>query len=250
MAYDSVRQRQIHKGKAVNIGVSYSPQQARKLLLWLLGIEVLFAAAHLLTQFPDPVISHRIPQQLFDVSGEVSIPTWFSSTQLFVVAVVFFIAAKQNRRRQRVPSTFLSILGLGFLFLSVDEAAAIHEKVTGVAREFDASWIMFTGDHGAWIALYSVLGVVILWMLRHYIAAVWRHYRREAAIFAIGAVVLLMGALGLEILGYEWEDTAKSEWLLTGRFALEEFLEMVGVSIMLYAALLLTTAITSRSSEA
>jgi len=66
----------------------------------------------------------------------------------------------------------------------------------------------------------------------------WSQHRHEASIAVIGMGMYLAGGVAIEIVGYEiaaGEQTAV-DTVLVGA---EELLEMAGVSVVLYAALLL-----------
>lgn len=70
--------------------------------------------------------------------------------------------------------------------------------------------------------------------------ALYQRFPREFWIMALGAGKFLLGAVGVEILDYQIEkDPAR--WLNTGEVILEELLEPIGESIMLYGVILFAT---------
>ena len=175
---------------------------------------------------------------LLNLDGEATIPAWFSAMLLFAIGGTFLLARFVPRTHDVIPPNFSTLLGLGFVFLSMDEAAAIHEMLTAALKHIE--WVpRFRGQHGIWIGLYGSLGLVVLYTLRPVANAVWKLYFHQAMIFSAGAAVFLLGAVGLEVLGYEWalnENPQSALYLL--EVAVEEFMEMLGATLMYYAALL------------
>lgn len=66
---------------------SYSAADARSLLAILLGIELVLVSAYVLTHIIAPGPSLGPLRNFLDVDRAVSIPTWFSSVQLFALGV-------------------------------------------------------------------------------------------------------------------------------------------------------------------
>ncbi len=128
---------------------------------------------------------------------------------------------------------------------SFDEGAAIHEKITIAARKLELTWLMFKGDHGAWIIIYSVIAIPAVLLAARYFRMAWRHFRRESLIALCGAALFVTGAVGLEIISYLFLRSESTENLYKAEVVCEEFFEMSGISIILYAVVLLATTITS-----
>lgn len=211
---------------------------ARRALYVLLALEALLAALYLLTQqVPD---TPRTARELFDMDAEVSLPTWLSSVQLFALGSLLLLAGL-GRRQRHIAAAWLALAGCAFLFASADEGAAIHEKITTVALGLELTWLLFEGDHGAWIGLYLAVGLIVLFLARRALAALWRHHRRVAVAFGLGAATFVVGAVGVEILGYEYLRESAPEWQYRIGVAVEEFLELAGISVMLYGGLLLAS---------
>lgn len=161
-----------------------------------------------------------------------------SSVQLFAIGGLLLLAGF-GRRRRHVSPVWIVLAGLAFLFASADEGAAIHEKITAVVLGLGMTWLLFQGDHGGWIGIYLAVGLIVLFVARRALASLWRHHRRETTTFALGASLAVLGAVGVEIVGYEYLRESAPEWRSRLGVAVEELLELVGVSVMLYGALLL-----------
>lgn len=172
-------------------------------------------------------------ERLLDLDGEDSVATWFSIIQLSVVGILFGLLWTQ-RRRSVVPRWFLGLAALGFLFISMDEALMLHESVTLALQKL--SWMpRFSGDHGIWIFVYLALAVPVLLAALRPLAIMWRCHRHSFQLMVAGALAFLTGAVGLEVIGYEFLEPGTIVYAV--EVAAEEFLEMMGVSAILCATL-------------
>jgi len=66
----------------------------------------------------------------FDLGAEGTVPAWFSSGQFLLVGLALLAAAALRRGVSPSEMRLLLVAGLGFIFLSADEAAMIHERIT------------------------------------------------------------------------------------------------------------------------
>jgi len=72
----------------------------------------------------------RIPRRL-NVDSELTPWSWFQSTLLFVCAALLAVAAVAAHRRRARYVRHWVVLSLCLLWVSIDEAAAIHELTIG-----------------------------------------------------------------------------------------------------------------------
>lgn len=226
----------------MSLSVRYTPRQAATVLAASVVAAFVFAVSYLVLHVALAEVSVGPARPLSDLDAEISLAAWFSSIQLFVIGAVLFLAASQNHQPDRLSSGLLRFASLGFIFLSVDEAAAIHEKITMAARSAGLGAVMIKGLHGAWIWLYAVIALLILGIAARPIRRLWIHYPREVRIGILGAAVFAAGAIGLEIISYIYlRDGAAgtTSAIYKVEVAAEEFLEMAGASIILYGSLLL-----------
>jgi hypothetical protein len=198
-------------------------QAVQFLFAALVAIDVLLALLHLLA-------AHTGSYTLslwFNLDAERAIGPWFSGAQLLVTGLLMLVIGAYSRRPAWPRPAFCHVVGLGFVFLSMDEVAVIHERITGLAKHHD--WVpRFAGNRGIWIFAYALLGLALAAAFRADLLAMWRHHRRPAATVALGFTTLATGAVGVEVAGYY--GVFRSE---TWQVAIEEFLEMLGGTIIL-----------------
>jgi hypothetical protein len=210
-------------------------KDANRIIIALVMFEIFFVVAYgFTTFFHIPIAAVK---SLFDLDTEGSLPAWFSSTQLFLIGLVFLIKGYLIDRHHSPSPYFFFIVAIGFIFLSADEAAAIHEKTTATFKHIQ-DIPRFKGNHGIWIFLY--LPVVLLLLLTHvkYVIAMWKHYRQETIILSIGMAALICGGVLLEIISYQFLRTGLTPVGYFIEVMAEEFLEMFGATIVLYGAIL------------
>lgn len=219
-----------------NLQVPLSVASARVLFLCLIGIEIALAGVYLAVQLTEEFVRWGPIRPLFNLDGETSLPTWFSTIQLFIISVVLLLIVVNNRQPQRLPNWLLLIGATGFTLLSVDEGAQLHERIKEPVVKFGPEWIQFPGGYGDWIIPYLLLCLVALVVLVRPLASVIRNYPREALIAIGGAIVIVLGAVGLEAVSYFLREDGGVWYAI--EVAGEEFAEMAGASMILYAALL------------
>jgi hypothetical protein len=212
---------------------SYSAADARSLLAILLGIELVLVSAYVLTHIIAPGPSLGPLRNFLDVDREVSIPTWFSSVQLFALGVVLLLQASRSKQLR----AFVVLLGLSFIFLSMDEAAAIHDSIYRSAQRLKLPWIEGV-EYLVWMVVYVFVGLIGLLIAHRPVVFLWGNSRQEALWVAAGGAIFAGGGIGIEIVThYLYGIAIDTRFFLA--VAAEEFFEMAGVSIMLYGFMLL-----------
>lgn len=161
-------------------------------------------------------------RQLFDVDEENNIPTWFSSANLMLTAALTLVLAMgkwQHRDRWRIH---WMILGWGFLFLSLDEMAGLHESLNSVA---EASWAVYA------LPLVLVLAIVFFRFL-YFLPS------RTATLFILSGLLFLGGAVGVELYTEPYLHNGELNTLAYNLWTpVEEGMEMFGVILYQYALL-------------
>lgn len=158
-----------------------------------------------------------------DLDREDNLATWFPTVQL---AVLGFAALLLRLVRRRAGWLWI---GLGFLYLSADEMAQIHEWV-GV--RLDALGWHLGAMHApyAWVLLLGPLFLgFALWMIRF----VWRETRAELRLrgVSIVAVALLILVLPVELIGGHLQGTLFHPPRI--EVIIEETLETMGETLLI-----------------
>ena len=159
--------------------------------------------------------------------------------QLVAVGFLLLVEARDSNELR----FFLTIVGLGFIFLSVDESVVIHEKLVDSARRSSVRWLS-DWSYVVWMVAYLAIAVPILLIGYRSLLVMWRKYRRETTWIAGGGAIFVIGAMGFEVLG-RLLYTVETNWRFLAAVAAEEFFEMAGVSFILYGVMSLGIRIQS-----
>ncbi|MCR2793864.1 hypothetical protein NQ156_12390 [Microbacterium sp. zg.Y625] len=173
----------------------------------------------------------------FDMDSETSIPTWFNMMLLLGISVTLgAIARATAMRRER---RMWAILAVTFLFLSLDEGAALHESLMFATRNL----LGITGGP-LWYAWVIPVGIALLIAAPFVVGFVLRLPARTRGLMILAAALFLGGAIGIEVVsataGAEVESFLRDEydpvvWTLA---AFEETLELAGLTVMAAAVIL------------
>jgi hypothetical protein len=208
--------------------------QPRKIALSLLTFAILLVVAHIAGAISSHVYHHEQVFGLidtFDLNVENNIPTFFSTFILVAAsALLAVIAGISTADRYSGHWKWLAII---FLFLGVDEDASLHELLIVPVRDH----LSVAGPlYFAWVIPYG-LAVLVIGLL--YLRFVWSLPVRTRWLFIVAGSIYIGGAIGFESAGGwyfslhgEVEDLPYS--LLV---AAEEFLEMSGIILFIYALL-------------
>jgi hypothetical protein len=172
---------------------------------------------------------------LFDLDSEGNIPAWFSSSQLFCVAIAFWSCAIRKKRPSKL---FFALAGLAAVYASSDETAQIHERVTALMGQRYVDWLPAYAAHNFLLVMVAVaLLLTVCQFLADDLLVLWSNYRRAMLLGVLGVVIGLTGGMGVETLGYKLlQGHTESLWYKL-EVAVEEFMEMVGGSLVLVSAL-------------
>lgn len=173
---------------------------------------------------PGVVVSAR---KFFNIDAETNLPSWYSSTLL---AVAGLSALEVGRRKLVARATWRwhwAIIGLGFLYLSLDELVSLHEKLP-------VGWVPDVGPlKYAWVVIALPLALAAgLFYIRFLMA----QPKRISRLLVLAAFFYLFGAAGFEMIGSTLSSAGVDEaGMLYGTSQhIEEAMEMTGVSILLY----------------
>ncbi len=218
------------------------PEQTLKKLLYItIAFELILLAGFLVISFIGSPGGYAYT--LLNLGGEKNLPALFSSLQLLLVGIVFLNIALLAGQTKALSPLFMILLGLGFIYLAFDEFLSLHE---GVTRAFvhNKNMPRFKGDHGLWVAPYLFVGLLFFVLNYREFLKMWKTFNSQTRIMAAGIAIFLLGAVGMEVIGYQFlMDEDSPRYLYKLEVATEEFLEMLGISIALYGTLLLRQAV-------
>lgn len=207
-----------------------SPRALRRVLV---GIVLALALASFLTQLLKyPLDTPRgygvVP--LFDGDAEGNIPTFYSSLALVACAALLSVRAAAARQAAERHARHWMVLATIFFLGALDETAQFHE----VANEQIASAAGVSGDALPWVAPAAVLVLAVVVAYRELVRDLPEPVRRRAI---LGGVLLVSGALGLELLeaasaALDTESGDLADGLVS---TVQELLEMLGVVFILDA---------------
>ena len=204
----------------------------------LSAVTALLVVAHVAGQVTKyvagyPSVYGLVP--LFDLDLERNVPSLFSTLLLFCAAMLLALITAVKSRDQDPDVVKWAILGLGFLFMTVDEAVGLHEMLTLPVRKalgegrlgiFNYAWVV------AGLVMVAIVGVTFVGFL-------FRLPPKTRRRFLIAATVYLGGALGVELItGAYAERYATNTLAYTMVVGVEETMEMTGAILFIRALLL------------
>ncbi len=170
--------------------------------------------------------------RLFNVNRESNIPTWYTSMMLLVCAVLIAAIARTEKAKSENYIRRWWGLALIFLCLSIDEAAAIHEKLTIPLQE---SLNLGGYLYFAWVLVGIPLVVVFALT---YFTFVLHLPQRTRNLFFLAGLLYIGGALGIELIGANrWYIDDGTSLPYSAIATIEELLEMLGIVVLIYALL-------------
>lgn len=208
----------------------------KKVIILLFAITSLLLIMHIFVYSLQSFLPQSLYEPLdglFNLSRENNFPTYFSAFLLLfsgLLALVIYLYQMEVKARFRLQ---WMVLGLVLIFLSLDEAVQIHERLTKfTAPRFaflDSAFVTF-----AWVIPYTILFLVVgVYFLRF----VWALPNRTRNLFFASGVLFIGGALGFEFIeSYVVSKNGFNQvywWLST----VEEVMEIAGVIVLIYALL-------------
>jgi hypothetical protein len=178
---------------------------------------------------------------IFDLDGELSVSTWIQQMLLAVCAVA---AAAIGRLDGGSARRYWYGLAVIFVALSVDEGAALHERLIDPLRSgFDITGGIFWF---AWlIPALLALGVFAAVYVRFW----WRLDEEPRRWMALGGAIFVLGAVGLEMIGGAQSEGRIADYTYVVIIGIEESLEMIGATLFLRSLLIvLSPLLESRPS--
>jgi len=204
----------------------------------LARILTLGAAFIILAGFAVPFLKKYLPglpfknYQLINLDEATSLPSWYSAAALLICSALLGLIAAAKRKLGEPRSLHWLFLALIFLYLSMDEAVELHERLIKPLRAaLDASGVFYF----AWVIPGGILVVLLgLTYLRFLLALP----ARTRNLVALSAGLYVGGGLIVEMLG-GWYASSHGLANFSYRFitCFEESLELAGVIVFIHALL-------------
>ncbi|MBT3190192.1 MAG: hypothetical protein HN736_12455 [Anaerolineae bacterium] len=222
-----------------NLSIQLNPKKILKILLGItLALVVLNIVALYLRFFPEryqiynqfhEFIVDLIVNQ-FALNTEMNFPTYFSSIQLLLASILFFLIAawkKLEGDKYRIHWK-----GLGFLLLlfSIDEFTVMHERLSKLFKNLPDFYGLFSFK---WV--FAGIGFVVIFGLL-YLMFFFQLEKKYKILFLASAALFFIGALGFEIISgryANYNDTRNITYNMIT--TVEETLEMGGISLLVYS---------------
>jgi hypothetical protein len=163
--------------------------------------------------------------QLFDVDAEQSLPTYVNVLLLLFASVSALVTFQAERPEGKLASVPWGLLAVGFLYLSLDEQAGIHENLGRPTSKLIGS------THGAFYYAWVVPALVALMALAPFALAFLRRLDHKTRMWLIVAgTIYVSGAVGMELVeGWYGERHGIHSLNYALLTILEETLEMCGI---------------------
>lgn len=163
---------------------------------------------------------------LFNLSYEENLPTWYSSLLLLACAALLLLIGQLTASAGLPHRWHWRVLGLIFLYISIDEAVMIHEILNAPLRAALSLGGVF---YFAWVIPFAA---AVLLLFLAYLRFLLHLPRRFGGLFLLAGAVYVGGALGTELPIGAWYARHGGDNLVYGLLNLgQEGLEILGASI-------------------
>lgn len=178
-------------------------------------------------------------RNLIHLDGEQTLQAWYSSMQWFCAGFLFGLLTLHAYQHHLRGLLAVGAFTLACIAFSIDEIASIHEWL---GQKSDALLPGGSRQHtvlsrtGIWpillgVPVLAVLAIVVLRMRDMFLPA-----PRALRLLATGVVIMFTGALVIELGANLIEKIPENRELNLGQLVVEEFMEMLGVSFIVWSA--------------
>ena len=173
--------------------------------------------------------------QGFYVDLEANVPTYFNAIILFIPALLLGIISAWKYSVKDKFKIHWAGLALAFLYLSMDEAAVLHERLIKPMR----SIVNFEGYGGLFYFAWVIPGIaVVVLFLLTYLRFFLHLENKFKILFFISLGLYIGGVLGGEMLNGRFADTVGlKNFTYAAYTSVEEALEYFGASMVIYSLL-------------
>jgi hypothetical protein len=217
-------------------------KQAALLFGLLFLVEIFLGVAFWLTQDHPGFSDWGYLHDMFHLNYEFNIPTLFSVAQLWLAAMLAFLCMMRTKLTQdssnQTTVTWV-VTSLVLLFLGFDELLSIHEDAETILVAvgiLDPQFDNRLGGYGyAWtlvaLPLAAAFGIWFVWRF----FMIFQKRKRHLFFLILSGITFIAGAVFMENIQVYVTDAYQLERTPRILLMLEELLEMLGVSIAVYA---------------
>ncbi len=211
--------------------IEFSPRKSLLVLLSIIALLVLANIAGIFARFAFDQESLFGLVGLFDLHSERNIPTLFSSLQLTLAGLLLFLIGSKHQSDGEKYIAWI-VLAAIFLFLAIDETAAIHERLGDPLRSVLSLGGLF---YFPWVIPYGIAVLLILVGFSRFLMQLPKPINTW---FLASGAIYIGGAIGSEMLSARHKELFGSDNISYALYyTVEETLEMLGIALFIYALL-------------
>lgn len=221
--------------------ISVSPRQVFRILftisVLLTIVSTLMITALYFYRWPEGSPMFNLVK-IFWLDAEANVPTLYQSLTLILsgclLMTISFIAARAKENYV----FHWKLMSIIFLYLGFDEGAHIHEVVLELFKQSlqGSLWVQNHISIKLLFFLPEILAVTIFALI--YLPFLIYLPRRTRWLFILSGAIYVGGALFMDMAGQYFAHThGKGNPIYGGLATIEEFMEMFGISIFIYALL-------------
>ncbi len=169
--------------------------------------------------------------RIFSLTEESNFTTWFSSLLLLIVSICCY-QISQSFENQKIKNAW-AWMSLGFIFLSIEETAVIHENIS---RCLEKSYSV-QGVNFDWIFYLALSPIIVILSIKYFRSLPWGE--KSFWFFGLGVGLFVLGGGVVDALIYVVPKDIKIISFLEP--FIEESLEMFGSIVMIKGLIELKT---------
>ncbi|NOQ35484.1 MAG: peptidase M48 Ste24p [Methylococcaceae bacterium] len=207
----------------------------KKISLLFLAIIVFLTLVHSIVlvaffHFDNPSIDIFVGW--FDLDIEHNVPSTYSAFAILICSLLFFTIAIHKKQPIDYEKLCWIVLGIIFIFLSIDEYLQIHESIGDIVENhINATGFLYF----PWVIPYAIAVIIFIIIYLKFILGL---PKKTAVLFILSGTLYLTGAIVFDMLGgKEAELHGVDSISYCILYTIEEFLEMSAIVILMYTLL-------------
>jgi hypothetical protein len=206
-------------------------------LIWLViastSVVALAGAAREALAVATGVYTDHFPLTILKLDLEQALPTWYSGGLMLFAVLLLFVCAWRAKAAGSGEHIWWLLLAIGFVYLSADEVAGIHERVADIVSRYVQTSGIFLFS---WV-LVGIPAVLLAGAL--FVPFLRRIDSRTRWLMVSSGAVFIAGSVGCEMLcGLATAAYGFNSPPYLVASTLEECLELAGVTLLIVTLLL------------